>query len=212
MTKISKNLSCDDSSSSSLDDDNATTTTLDLSYSDHMNTNNDSSNDDDRDTLKILRKRHPFKDHSMNNTTVNTTRGIHKEQQKNLNTIHTNKSNSTSSSPFLLFICASGICICYLYFGIVQEKLFSKSNTNQNSEIKKVGNTTTFMLLLSCITNVIVSVGWIWTEQRFQHVLIQNRNVNVDEGKKTREKKLSLDHKTFFQCKVNFYKRFHLFM
>ncbi len=203
MTKISKNLSCYDSpSSSSLDDDNATTTTLDLSYSDHNNTNND-----DKDTLKTLRNRHPLKNHSMNNTTVNATRDIHKEQQRNLNNTRTCNSNSTNSSPFLLFICASGICICYLYFGIVQERLFSKSNTNQNSEIKKVGNTTTFMLVLSCITNVIVSVGWIWTDQRFQHV--NNRNLNVDKEKKKREMKLGLDHKTFFRCKLNFCMRFN---
>lgn len=73
------------------------------------------------------------------------------------------KSN-TSGSPFLLLICASGICGCYLYFGIVQERVFSKGSAS--NAIKQVGSITSFMLVLSCITNVLVALLWISTSQK----------------------------------------------
>lgn len=71
--------------------------------------------------------------------------------------------NSNKGSPLLLFICASGICGCYLYFGMIQEKLFSKGSAIQESG---VGNVTTFMLVLSCLTNVIVSFLWTWIQEK----------------------------------------------
>jgi UAA transporter family. len=81
------------------------------------------------------------------------------DQQKKLAT-----STKKGGSPLLLCICASGICSCYLYFGMIQEKLFSKGSVIQESG---VGNVTTFMLVLSCITNVMVAFLWTWIQDRF---------------------------------------------
>lgn len=66
--------------------------------------------------------------------------------------------------PLLLLFCASGICASYLYFGVVQEMLFSRGNST-SSAIKDAGSTASFMLVLSCMTNVIVSQILIWIER-----------------------------------------------
>jgi hypothetical protein len=81
-----------------------------------------------------------------------------------VNNEDTIQQGSNKGSPLLLVICASGICGCYLFFGMIQEKLFSKGSAIQESG---VGNVTTFMLVLSCITNVIVSFIWNWIQDRF---------------------------------------------
>lgn len=47
---------------------------------------------------------------------------------------------------------------------MIQERLFSKGSVIQESG---VGNVTTFMLVLSCITNVMVAFIWTWIKDRF---------------------------------------------
>ena len=61
----------------------------------------------------------------------------------------------------LFLLCASGICSCYLYFGIVQERLLSKESPS-SAILDRVGGITTFMLVLSSMTNVIVARLWLW--------------------------------------------------
>ena len=76
---------------------------------------------------------------------------------------------SGSGSPLALSICASGICGCYLYFGKIQEQMFSKgqgSDTHaHNVTAAEAGSITTFMLALSCFTNVFVAKMWILFSQ-----------------------------------------------
>ena len=74
------------------------------------------------------------------------------------------KSNQERRHPLLLLFCASGICASYLYFGVVQEMLFSRG-TSTSSAIKDAGSTASFMLALSCITNVVVAQILIWIER-----------------------------------------------
>lgn len=47
-------------------------------------------------------------------------------------------------------MCSSGICICFLYYGVLQERLFTGEN--------RLGPT--FALVTACITNVAVAVIW----------------------------------------------------
>lgn len=64
-------------------------------------------------------------------------------------------------NSLLLLVCASGICTCYLYFGIVQERLLSKESPS-SAILDKAGSITSFMLLLSSTTNAIVARLWLW--------------------------------------------------
>lgn len=175
MTKINSSTY---SSSSSLE--NATTVTLDESFSDH------NYNHGDHPSNKTLRRRYQ---QSMDDSSSSMATTKHRDNLKSdeESKIHGAK-QQTPQSPILLLICASGICTCYLYYGIVQEKLFSKSS---NNELKNCGNTTTFMLVLSCITNVLVSIGWLWTEKR-----LSNDPVSTTDKRQS----LNLNHKVFFQC------------
>ena len=100
-----------------------------------------------------------------------------------------------SQNPFLLFICASGICTCYLYYGTIQEQLFSK---NSNSDMKKCGNTTTFMLVLSCFTNVLVATIWTWADQRMTS---KSRSTTEKVELKHQKKDIRLNHKLFLYSK-----------
>lgn len=88
-------------------------------------------------------------------------------------------------SPLLLFVCASGICTCYLYFGIIQERVFSKGSSSL--KVKEAGSITTFMLVLSCITNVIVATTWIFVERKAFPV-------KRDAASLSKRKKKSLNH------------------
>jgi UDP-galactose transporter B1 len=49
-----------------------------------------------------------------------------------------------------LAMCAIGICGCYLYFGVLQERLFTGET--------RVG--ATFTLVTACLTNALVAVAW----------------------------------------------------
>lgn len=83
---------------------------------------------------------------------------VSSSSQTNYSTIRQPNKNQ-QGSPLMLLICASGICGCYLYFGIVQERVFAKGSSSK--VIQEVGSITTFMLVLSCITNVLVAKLWL---------------------------------------------------
>jgi len=104
----------------------------------------------------------------------------------------TSKSSSSKKSPLLLLLCSSGICISYLCFGMQQERLFSKSSSNSKI-IQRAGNTTTFMLVLSCMTNVIVAYGWIRLERLLVH----------KQKKKKKSKTAGNDGKSEKFCNIN---------
>lgn len=55
----------------------------------------------------------------------------------------------------LLAFCALGICICYLYYGILQERLFTGR--------QRLG--ASFVLTTQCITNAIVAYFWQFWEE-----------------------------------------------
>jgi len=96
------------------------------------------------------------------------------------------KTQGHRQSPLLLFVCALGICTCYLYFGIIQERVFSKGSSS--SKVKEAGSITTFMLVLSCVTNVIVATTWINVERKLFPVRRDAAFLN------SRKKKKSLNH------------------
>jgi len=54
-----------------------------------------------------------------------------------------------SNDVLRLVTCAFGICVCYMYYGMVQESLFSR---------QKIGPS--FVLLVQCITNSLVARLW----------------------------------------------------
>lgn len=62
--------------------------------------------------------------------------------------------NSSTGGILRLAICALGICVCYMYYGVIQESLFSK---------QKIGPS--FVLLLQCITNSAVARVWLSLDQ-----------------------------------------------
>ncbi|CAB9523279.1 35 member B1 [Seminavis robusta] len=53
-----------------------------------------------------------------------------------------------------LSCCALGICVCYMYYGMIQESLLSR---------QKIGPS--FVLLIQCTTNTIVARLWQWIDQ-----------------------------------------------
>ena len=96
-------------------------------------------------------------------------------------------SQTPNGSPLLLLICATGICGCYLYFGKVQEQMFSKGSGSK--AFQEAGSITTFMLVLSCMTNVLVALCWISVTK----VVSVGRNNASTLGSTAREKR-SLNH------------------
>jgi len=227
-TKVKIPSSSISSSTSSSNEDIAVSATLDDSYSDHNDDDDDDDDDDDNSSdnnwsnlpLKTTSIRKRFQSKQQHNNNMKHNENIEKNQFINndkesydetmKSTISQQRQRQQrQQSPFLLIICASGICTCYLYFGIVQERLFSKGSSN--NEMKNCGNTTTFMLVLSCITNVIVSMVWILLEE----IIFSSKSTSIieDMNKKNDSiiliKKERLNHPIFFQCKFCYRKRKH---
>ena len=166
-------------SSSSLED-NATIITVE-SDSDH----NDDNDDNFIQSPKTLRRRHQTNE----NPPSKVSNDNREAECGQIHPQHEEKPN-----PFMLLICASGICACFLYYGIIQERLFSK---NSKSAMKSCGNTATFNLVLSCITNVFVAYGWIWAENKLSRSSLPTSSKKVENKKD----QMSLNHKLFFRCK-----------
>ena len=107
-------------------------------------------------------------------------------------------------SPLLLLLCATGICTCYLSYGLVQERLFSKDSSS--GAVRAVGSITTFMLVLQCLTNVLVSTLWIRSQSIIFFLTgregILNRNVSSQVHKQQiHMERLSLNHKLLIMSK-----------
>lgn len=63
---------------------------------------------------------------------------------------HTNNTMQVYSSGLALCTCAVGICASYLYYGMLEEQLFSHD--------AQVG--ASFLLLTQCMTNTIMALLW----------------------------------------------------
>lgn len=63
-------------------------------------------------------------------------------------------------SPLTLLVCALGICISYLYYGMLQEQLFANARIGAS-----------FLLVTQCVTNTLVALIW----QRTSDVLTKNK-------------------------------------
>ena len=61
----------------------------------------------------------------------------------------------------LLAVLATGICTCYLCYGIVQERLFSPSSPHGQA-VRAVGPITTFLVMSQAVGNTIVALFWTW--------------------------------------------------
>jgi solute carrier family 35 (UDP-galactose transporter), member B1 len=59
-----------------------------------------------------------------------------------------------------LTLCASGICVCYLSYGVLHEHLFRPTNDNASQHHKPPSLGPSFVLLTQCITNVAVALLW----------------------------------------------------
>ena len=114
------------------------------------------------------------------------------------------KGQKTNGSPLLLLICASGICGCYLYVGKVQEQMFSKGSGSK--AIQEVGSITTFMLVLSCITNVAVAKLWITASS----LIWGDEKGKASSSNKTGKKERSLNHSLLVASKYFNFSRFLL--
>ncbi len=192
----------------------ATTTTINESYSSddaQPSLSPCRNGNDNGSSTNIRKRRHQSQSESC---ITNSTHGSKRKPSKQ------NKSSappSASQNPLLLLICAAGICTCYLYYGIIQEKLFSKKSGHgagagagagaggAGDDIKNCGNTTTFMLVLSSTTNVIVSKIWISVENYYfnkKDKTKQNDHHNAHKDKYVQKSELlGLNHKLFFACK-----------
>lgn len=56
---------------------------------------------------------------------------------------------SSSNNGAALLMCAVGICASYLYYGMLQEQLFSDAQVGAS-----------FLLLTQCISNTVVALAW----------------------------------------------------
>lgn len=91
---------------------------------------------------------------------------------------HSHDGHHPQNSVFRLIACTLGICVCYMYYGMVQESLFSQ---------QKVGPS--FVLLIQCITNSFVARIWQHLDQYFESDTLGNHpthKLKTDNGASTR--------------------------
>ena len=63
----------------------------------------------------------------------------------------------------LLAVLATGICTCYLCYGIVQERLFSPSSPHGRA-VRAVGPISTFLVMSQAVGNAVVALVWTWMQ------------------------------------------------
>ena len=73
----------------------------------------------------------------------------------------------------LLITLATGICTCYLLYGIVQERLFSPSSPHGRAVRAVGGPITTFLVLTQAVGNTAVAALWTWV----QNTLLGNQQI-----------------------------------
>ena len=80
--------------------------------------------------------------------------------QKNMTT------KSSKSRPLLLLLCATGITSCYLWYGILQERVFDLDNSDKGEGSSKGDDDTKqsiTLFLLATGTFSAFLIAWIWT-------------------------------------------------
>ena len=88
---------------------------------------------------------------------------------------------NNNNSVVRLSMCALGICVCYMYYGMIQESIFSH---------QKIGPS--FVLLIQCITNSIVARVW----QSLDQWLSSSKQQQQQQQDLIESKKFDGDHKT----------------
>jgi solute carrier family 35 (UDP-galactose transporter), member B1 len=89
-----------------------------------------------------------------------------------------------------LFVCAMGICVCYLYYGILQERLVS--DHGQNGEHRRLG--ASFVLVTQCIANVFVARFWQYVQEHTWLNNKKNQTASNNDNDKDTKKSLGLHH------------------
>lgn len=89
--------------------------------------------------------------------------------------LSTMSTTSQQNSVASLCMCAVGICACYLYYGMLQEELFSNAHMGAS-----------FLLLTQCISNSMVAITW----QRVNDAIWSSGN----EKSKTAARRGPLNH------------------
>ena len=96
-----------------------------------------------------------------------------------------------------LVFCATGIVVCFLYYGMLQEWLFqqqqrkNENNNTDSQENERLGPT--FALVLACCTNVAVALVWQAIQKRFFFVDQQtetNKHDKDDQQPQPRQRRL----------------------
>ena len=88
------------------------------------------------------------------------------------------KSQSGLQQILLLITLATGICACYLFYGLVQERLFSPSSPHGRAVRAVGGPITTFLVLTQAMGNTAVAALWTW---------IQNRVLSNQHGRRQQQ-------------------------
>ena len=76
------------------------------------------------------------------------------------------KFNSRLQRILLLITLATGICACYLFYGLVQERLFSPTSPHGRAVRAVGGPITTFLVLTQAVGNTAVAALWTWIQNR----------------------------------------------
>ena len=76
-------------------------------------------------------------------------------------------SRSGLQQILLLLTLATGICTCYLFYGIVQERLFSPASPHGRAVRALGGPITTVLVMTQAVGNTAVAALWTWVQNRF---------------------------------------------
>jgi len=87
----------------------------------------------------------------------------------------------------LLLVLATGICSSYLLYGVVQERLFSRSSAH-GLAVRSVGPITTFIVLAQCVGNTLVALAWTVLDSK---ILSRSERSSTAKKKESRQ----LNHK-----------------
>jgi len=115
-----------------------------------------------------------------------------KEDNHNSHPLQTNMTTKSSKSrPLLLLLCATGITSMYLWYGIIQERVFDIDNNNkdkgdgEDSGDNKKQSITLFLLATGTLSAFLIA--WIWT-------MIGPMILKSDDNKSNKETKGKLNH------------------
>ena len=95
---------------------------------------------------------------------------------------NTNPNNSGLKQMLLLAALATGICTCYLGYGLVQERLFSPSSPHGRA-VRAVGPITTFLVMSQAVGNTVVALVWTWIQNNLLGCSKQPPSSTNDDGR-----------------------------